>query len=84
MNLLEILPDIEEHYGQSDREYEALRTDPAHLYAHLSNGFGIDVIGLTIPSFLESRLRDFGCGEFVKTASGFQAGVVRKYLAPVH
>lgn len=84
LNLLEVLPDIEEHYGQSDKEYETLRADPSHRYAHLSNGFGIDVIGPTISDFLESRLSDFGFGEVVPTASGFQAWIIRKHLAPVH
>jgi hypothetical protein len=78
-NLLEIIPDIEVHYGESDRQYEALRTDAAHRYRHLPNGFGLDVIGLAVSDFIKSRLSDFGFGEFLPTASGFQAWIVRKY-----
>jgi hypothetical protein len=77
-NLLSVLPVLEEHYGESDDDYMPLSTDPQRRYLHLPNGFGLNVVGLSLTEDLRPSLEDFGLNCVIPTAFGFQAWVRRK------
>jgi hypothetical protein len=78
-NLLNVVPVLEEHYGDPDDPvYQALPNDVQRRYLHLPNGFGLSVVGLNLTSDLERRLEDFGFESFLAVPKGFQAWVRRK------
>lgn len=78
-NLLNVLPVLEEHYGDpDDHVYEPLPNDVQSRYLHLPNSFGLSVIGLGLTSDLERKLRDFGFESFLAVLKGFQARMRRK------
>jgi hypothetical protein len=81
-SLLNILPVLEEHYGDSDdREFEALVRDRERRYMHFPNGFRISVVGLKLTAGLRKSLREFALDSFAPTATGFQAEVRRQRAA---
>ena len=78
-NLLDVLPVLEQHYGDpDDPAYRPLADDVQRRYLHLPNGFGLSVIGLSLTPDVEHRLKDFGFESFSSTATGFQCWVQRR------
>jgi hypothetical protein len=79
-NLLDVVPEIEEHYG-SWKVGLPMPNDPDDRYAHLPNGFGLDVVGLDLTNDLKDSLKGFGLLSFARTAVGFKAWIVRERAA---
>jgi hypothetical protein len=63
-NLLDILPQTEQHHGE-------LRDD----YFAYPSGFVLEVIGVTLTDTVTIGLSEFGFSSFAETPGGFQAQV---------
>ncbi len=76
-HLLDVIPAIEKHYG-SWKVAPPVPSDPEDKYLHLSDGFGVDVVGLDLTDDLKDSLKGFGFLSFAPTGVGFQAWIVRE------
>jgi hypothetical protein len=77
-NLLDMIPVLEEHYGDPDD-----RLHPQGQYLRLPDGFGLSVIGLSLTSELERRLEEFAFESFSTAPTGFQTCVGKKWSGEV-
>jgi hypothetical protein len=79
-HLLDVIPIIEEHYGNSEVA-PPVPSDAEDKYLHLPDGFGVDVVGLGLTDDLKDSLKAFGFLSFALTDVGFQAWIVRQRAA---